>query len=269
MPLRAIIEHYTQYDEGLTHNERIEVGRQFLFNFEYPYFNEEMKVRFETNFIRNFYMKEIGFETEGLFKMRLENWLNINMPYWNKMFESELIKFDPLINAYMDTERDRTNNKDRSDLRNIHQTSTTDGTTQSNLTQGVTSESDTTDTSFNRNLGSDNPDSRLSITPNADGSGVIEYANKIDESKGNNSANATASSDTISSSEDQSVVGSEADQSDQLSSNVDELEKYIEKRTGKIGIDSQSKLLQDFRNTFVRIEKEMFREMQCLFMLVY
>lgn len=112
MQLREYIEHFTQFaDEPLSHNEKIEIGRKHLFDFDYPIFDENYKKVFETNFIRHFYMKEIGFETEGLFKFQLETWLNIHMPYYNKLFESELIKFNPLYNTEIDTTYKKENDR--------------------------------------------------------------------------------------------------------------------------------------------------------------
>ena len=101
MQLKTYIEQASQ-TSTLSTRDKIEQGRTKLFDFEYPIFDETYKKVFETNFIRRFYMTEIGFETEGLFKFHLETWLLINMPYWNKMFESELLQFDPLTNAKMD-----------------------------------------------------------------------------------------------------------------------------------------------------------------------
>ena len=81
MPLRDYIEMWSQHIPDISTRERIEIGRKKLFDFPYPIFDEKYRKEFETKFIRNFYMKEIGFETEELFKFRLENWLTINMPY--------------------------------------------------------------------------------------------------------------------------------------------------------------------------------------------
>lgn len=115
LELREIIEQPTQF-ENMSHTERIEKGRSNLFDFPYPIFDENYRNVFETNFIRNFYMREIGFETEGLFKFRLETWLNINMPYFNKMFESELITYDPLTNVSNSVKHDKTNDKIQKDI---------------------------------------------------------------------------------------------------------------------------------------------------------
>lgn len=128
LELRELIEQATQFEE-MSHTERIVKGRGNLFNFQYPIFDESYRNVFETNFIREFYMREIGFETEGLFKFRLETWLNINMPYYNKLFESELIEFNPLESYNLktkyqkvnDTKQDGQKNYTQNDLKNVDQ----------------------------------------------------------------------------------------------------------------------------------------------------
>lgn len=266
--LRSIIEQATQFEQGLSLDEKIEIGRKKLFNFHYPFFNESYRKQFETNFIRKFYMREIGFEVEGLFKFQLETWLNINMPYFNELFESEQIKYDPLINTFMTTERDSTSNKDQTDDRTIAQTSQTDGTSSGNMSQNSTSENEAKDDNFSRRVGSENPDSRLQLQTQQ-GKGVIEYASDIDENKVDNKATASGKANTKTDSTDRSHVDSKADQEDKRTSNIDEMEKFLERRSGKIGIESQAKLIQDYRSALLRIEVQIHREMNELFMLVY
>ena len=69
-----------------------------LFNFNYPIFNEEYRPILEDKIIRHFYFREIGFETIGRFLFELESKLNEIMPFYNKMYESTLLEFDPLLN---------------------------------------------------------------------------------------------------------------------------------------------------------------------------
>lgn len=237
MQLREYIEQATQDQESLTMKQRIEEGRKKLFDFEYPIFDSAYKATFETHFIRKFYMREIGFETEGLFKFQLETWLIINMPYFNKLFQSELLVYDPLTNAKMNVTHKKT--------KDVIGTNVATGSSNStgNLTENH----------FNRDLQSDTPDSRLNITPNADGSGVISYASKINESKDNG----TKVSDSTSSGNSNTTT------------NLDEVEDYVQSRIGKIGVQSYPKMVEEFRKSFIRIENKMFDEMQELFMLVY
>jgi len=57
-----------------------------IFDFDYPFYNEERRKQFEENFIEHFYFDEIGQETVARFKQRLKIKLNLIMPYWNKIF---------------------------------------------------------------------------------------------------------------------------------------------------------------------------------------
>jgi hypothetical protein len=243
MQLREYIEQASQ-DETLPIKEQIEKGRPKLFDFDYPIFDESYKNVFETHFIRNFYMREIGFETEGLFKFNLENWLIINMPYFNKLFESELKTFDIFSNYKMDVTNKKTVDRDQT------QESTTDGNNTSTATGNTTSDS------FGRNLESNNPDSRLAITTE-DGSGVIQYASGIDEATKKTTNDSTGETIDVT-----TVTGN-------ATSTINEIEDFIESKTGKIGNDSYSKMLKEYRETLLRIEKKIFNEMQELFMLVY
>jgi hypothetical protein len=243
MQLREYIEQASQ-NETLSTRDKIEKGRPKLFDFDYPIFDPAYKKTFETHFIRTFYMREIGFETEGLFKFHLENWLSINMPYFNKMFESELLQFDPLTNTKLDVTKNKTIDRDQS------QTTTTDGTNESTSTGNATSDS------FGRNLESNNPDTRLAITT-LDGAGVIQYASGIDE------ATKTTTNDSTGTVNDTTNVTGTA------SATLDEIENYIENKVGKIGDQSFSKMVVEYRQSLIRVEKMIFKEMQELFMLVY
>lgn len=59
---------------------RIEEGRKFLFDFDYPVPNADFKKAFETQFIEKYWQDEIGFETVPLFKMKLKQKLEMMMP---------------------------------------------------------------------------------------------------------------------------------------------------------------------------------------------
>lgn len=246
--LRTIIESPSQYQTGLSTRDKIEIGRKTLFDFEYPIFDETYRKVFETHFIRNFYMREIGTETEGLFKFNLETWLLINMPYFNKLFESELLDYDPLTNSKMETTHTKTTDKDRADTRNTTGNTTNDGTRNDSATAE----------SFNRELESDTPDNRLAITT-AEGEGVIEYASKIEEDK----ANSTSTGNSTTSETQNSTID------DTVNSEINETEDFIMNRLGKIGVQTYAKMLQEHRSAFLRIEKQIFDEMQELFMMVY
>ena len=369
MPLKTIIEQPTQNRNDLTLKQRLEVGRVNLFkDMDYPIFNENYRSEFETKFIRYFYNKEIGFETESLFKFELETWLQINMPYYNQLFESELLEYDPLTNIAMqfdqdlkqdttldttkdsqedstsnsvtqssfehDTQRDTETNTLTNRTQNTKTDTTTDVTGHSNTdtTQDSTTttktdstsnsdthtESDTTQDSFNRKIASDTPDNRLHLSSN-DGSGVIEYANDItetmDKSTGNTTTDTNTSDTTKSNTNtiDKTTSNSQTDTTEktdthsnqdttenttsnsvtddttkqkgwdhsetnakgQIIGNIvghdvgNKLENLYNERYGKDGTITYQQMIQELRGTFLRIERQIFKEMSELFMLLY
>lgn len=247
--LRDVVESKTHYGSPMqpTHKERIEMGRQKVFDFDYPLFDESYRKEFETRFIRNFYMNEISEETFGLWKFKLETWLNLHMPYFNQLYRSTLLEYDPLINTdykvtslgkknikfdekgntIVDTTIDKsgskkfaedfdgkvindgnsnTNTTDNLDSENNVKGNVNTDTTSNTKTDldknqtvkdtGIKNEnstSNTTDNSFDRKIETDTPDSRLQITTNEDGTGVIEYASNIGENKGKKTSQTTTS----------------------------------------------------------------------------
>ena len=150
MPLKTIIEQPTQYRDDLTLKQRLEVGRvNFFKDIDYPIFNENYRSEFETKFIRYFYNKEIGFETESLFKFELETWLQINMPYYNQLFESELLEYDPLTNIAMQFDQDLKQDTTLDTTKDSQEDSTSNSVTQSSF-EHDTQRDTTTDTTTNR-----------------------------------------------------------------------------------------------------------------------
>lgn len=295
-------------DQSLPHSTVIENGRSKLFDFEYEIFDPAYKKIFETHFIRKFYMRQIGFETFGLFKFQLETWLMINMPYFNKIFESELIKYDPLINTKMDVTTTKRNDKKQDDSRTVSETRLIDGETQSTINRTESSNTEQTssmngssessagknehgtvsDDNFDRQLESTTPDGRLSITA-TDGQGVIEYANNIKENTENNSktTNVNGTTETAESSRvdsgskgvssvndnttdnTTSNVTQNDTKNDSFTSSINNLDEYVEHRFGKVGTQTYSKMINEYRSSLLRVENQIFNEMNELFMLVY
>lgn len=77
-------------------NEIISTARPVIFDFNYPIFDDNYKPVLETKILKHYYTREIGLETYGLWKLKLDTRLNEIMPYYNKLYESELIEFNPL-----------------------------------------------------------------------------------------------------------------------------------------------------------------------------
>lgn len=99
--LRFICESSINLQQSLGYlsvKDIIAKSRTKIFNFDYPIFDKEYKSVLETKIIRHYYTREICEETVGLWKLRLEDKLNLIMPYYNQLYESELLKFNPFHN---------------------------------------------------------------------------------------------------------------------------------------------------------------------------
>lgn len=84
---------YNQIDNILT------AAAPNIFNFSFPIFDENYRLTLEKKILRHFYTREISEETYGLWKLRLEDKLNLIMPYYNKLYESELLVFNPMYDV--------------------------------------------------------------------------------------------------------------------------------------------------------------------------
>lgn len=89
---------------------------------DYPIFDEKHRDELNHKIIRRYYFREIGFETCRMFSWKLRELMFEIMPYYNKLYESELLEIDPLRD-YMEiyegewaskntTDRDITENED-------------------------------------------------------------------------------------------------------------------------------------------------------------
>lgn len=63
---------------------------------KYPIFDEDYRRSLNDKIIDHYYVREIGSETAGLFALFVRRTMNEEMPYFNQLYESTLLKFDPL-----------------------------------------------------------------------------------------------------------------------------------------------------------------------------
>lgn len=110
--LRFICEQYSGLEESEGYSsidEIIDGSYKKIFDFDFPLFDEAYRETLEKKILVHFYTREICEETVGLWKLRLRDKLNLIMPYYNKLYESELIEFDPMknIDTHIDDDYDR------------------------------------------------------------------------------------------------------------------------------------------------------------------
>lgn len=96
--VRFICETYAGYDHSVGYDKINDVVRDSHEKVigDYPIFDEDYREVLDTKILKHYYTREICEETVGLWKLRLNTRMNEIMPYYNKMYESELIKFNPM-----------------------------------------------------------------------------------------------------------------------------------------------------------------------------
>ena len=93
--IRWLVEQLTsEYADEKTIQERIDIACPLIFSFDFPIWLEAHRLELERKILKHYFNKEIGFETYGLWKMYLDERLNLIMPYYNDLYESTTQDFD-------------------------------------------------------------------------------------------------------------------------------------------------------------------------------
>lgn len=79
-----------------------------IFDFSFPIYDESYRNVLQRKIIKHYYTREIAAETVGLWKHFLDRRLNEIMPYYNKLYQSELFNFNPLYDIDLTTTHTRT-----------------------------------------------------------------------------------------------------------------------------------------------------------------
>lgn len=233
--LRSICESITGLDEsvgGLQIENVISAARPLIFDFSYPIFDAAHKEALETRILSHYYMREIGLETYGLWKWKLNVKMNEIMPYYNQLYQSvSIANFNP----FEDVDYTRSGNRDNTGKE----------------TASFNNKTDATNTSTNSN----NSKNLFQETPQ-NGIADVEAARYLTEARiindtgsSNDSGNTTANG-----SSDSSVTNNET---------------YSETIKGKQGTTDYPTLLKKYRETFLNIDMMIIEELSDLFMGVW
>lgn len=146
------------------------LGRNKIFNFDYPLSTNVSRETFETTILKHFLMRRIGYETVTAFRIALDAKLNEIMPLYNKLF-------DALENW---------------DIFNDGEVTTRTGGDTSNTTNTLTNSSTTTTSDTSDRRSSDTPQSQLQNVQ--DGSYVTNYSYDTSNATGSDNSTSNGSS---------------------------------------------------------------------------
>lgn len=271
-----------------------------VFNFDFPIFDENYRQVLCRKILKHYYTREIAHETVGRWKLALNAKLNEIMPYYNQLYKSELLEFNPFYDV--DLTRSREGSGTRDTTGSTSNTSTESGT--NTKTDTVTSKetssdksnstesnrSKTTESNSNNTVTNDNTLNRFSDTPqnSMDTQGIADSVplttvTKVNEdinvnSTGSSTVDVTGSktgkvdssgsvdktiNDTVKGTDSREINGSGTS-----TENINSTDKYIETVRGKQGTESYSSMLMKFRETFLNIDMMIIEDCSdCFFTL--
>lgn len=80
-------------------NEIVQTAYPKIFDSSLVFYNEETRTRLLPKILLHYYQREIGFETVGLWKLKLNQKLREILPYYNQLYASEDLQYNPLQNV--------------------------------------------------------------------------------------------------------------------------------------------------------------------------
>ena len=80
-------------------NQIVQTAYPKIFDPSLVFYDEETKTRLLPKILLHYYQREIGFETVGLWKLKINQKLREILPYYNQLYASEKLVYDPLQNV--------------------------------------------------------------------------------------------------------------------------------------------------------------------------
>lgn len=215
-----------------------------IFNFDFPIFDENYRQVLCRKILKHYYTREIAHETVGRWKLALNAKLNEIMPYYNQLYKSELLEFNPFYDVDLTRSREGSGTSNKTS----NNTETNSGTSKN-----VSSGSGTSNTNT-LNRFSDTPQNSMDTQGIAD-SVPLTTVTKVNED------NTTTNTSTDTLTRDDSKTGNGTE-------NINSTDKYIETVKGKQGTENYSSLLKKFRETFLNIDMMIIEDCSdCFFTL--
>lgn len=98
--IKDIVNSY--YDgTSLKVDDKLDEVRGYIFDFNYPVLDDTTKRRIEIAILKHYYYREIAFESIGMFKIKLNDRLNLIMSRYNALYQKQDLSLSPYINNYL------------------------------------------------------------------------------------------------------------------------------------------------------------------------
>lgn len=225
--------------------------------------------------LKHYYLREICSETVGIWKLWLNTRLEEILPYYNQLYKSALLEFNPLYDVNITRTHNRTIDENKTENGTSTETNTDKNTgsgSRDNTASGTNKNSGTSSVS---DSGSSNSKDLYSDTPQGALTGVetetyLTNARKITNtdsstSESNNSGNGEYKDTGNIKYSDTSERANTKNGSNSNTGTMNNTEEYLETISGKQGSDSYSNMIKDYRDTFLNIDRMVIAEFDDLF----
>lgn len=280
--VRTICESYSGLTTSVGYSQIekiIEKSRGKIFDFDFPIFDESYRGVIETKILKHFYTREIGLETVGLWKLKLNAKMNEIMPYYNQLYKSALLEFNPLYDVDVTRKHEGANTGDKNSVETNGETSGMNEVYEDNENTEKNSKGNNNESVTSTNVNNTNHLDKYSDTPQGSVSNLTNgtYLTNAREITDNDSTNANSKSNNDSTLNENEVRKNNRESKKTVNRNLTgekketlkNTEQYLETVKGKQGTESYSKLLQEYRETFINIDMLVIEELTDLFMNIW
>lgn len=266
---------------------------------DWEIYDEEYRPILCKKILKHFYTREISAETAGLWKLWLNQRMAEIMPYYNQLYKSTLLEFNPLYDTDYKTEGNRKTDEDEQSGRETNSDYTRTDNLQNKRTDDLTSQrtdnlnstrTDNLQQVRNDDLHENTSDTRYDLysdTPQGALTGVesetyLTNARKVTDNgsrdnTGTHTTDNTGTQDlkntgtqTVDNTGTQTVentgtvnnIGSDTENSKRVLNNTQD---YAEHVIGKRGTQSYAKMIVELRDYFINIDMMIIDELNDLF----
>ena len=246
-----------------------------IFTTKAEIFDENYRAVICKKILKHYYLREICSETVGIWKLWLNTRLEEILPYYNQLYKSALLEFNPLYDMDLTRTHNRTIDENKTENGTRTETSTDKNTgsgTRDNTASGTNKNSGKSNVS---DSGSSNSKDLYSDTPQGALTGIETETYLTNARKITNTDSSTSESSNSGSGEykdtgnvkysDTSDSTNTKNGSNSNTGTVNNTEEYLETVRGKQGGGSYSNMLKEYRETFLNIDRLVIAEFDDLF----
>lgn len=224
-----------------------------VFDFDFPIYKEQYRQVLCKKILLHYYTREIGAESEGLWKLWLMARMNEIMPYYNKLYELAELKIDPV----KDVDYTTTHKGKRADSGNVNDTFSYSPGTETVSTNSGTVKNDTSGGTRTIQGYSDTPQGKL---------GNVESMNYLSSAQQQLFTTNQGNKQTLDTTNTTTQKGGNTTNHVRDLNSTDE---YVNTVVGKTAGSSYGKLIREYRDSLQNVDMMIIRDLSDLFMNIW